>query len=179
MIFASLQGAGKWQSRGQWLNKCVKCTIGLLGICRRYSFPVQSSKSLLVLGSTVIIGIGVHMCFEMGPLLRRKERSVYSWSLLVYWGVTCHWLTNQSVAVNCYWPCPARQFLVPRSTGLMNKYCFLTVMRARLFTLSYPFLSESESELLYDWRFTGVHLDDKPIETHDRNIIFFLTEPLR
>jgi hypothetical protein len=37
MIFVSFQGAGKWLSRKQWLNKCVKCTRGLLGKCRRRS----------------------------------------------------------------------------------------------------------------------------------------------
>jgi hypothetical protein len=31
MIFASFQGAGKWPSRRQWFNKCVKCTKDLLG----------------------------------------------------------------------------------------------------------------------------------------------------
>jgi hypothetical protein len=42
MIFASLQSAGKWPSRRQWLNICVECTRGLVGRCRRHSFGMPS-----------------------------------------------------------------------------------------------------------------------------------------
>jgi hypothetical protein len=42
MIFASFQDFGKWDSRRQWLNKCVKCTNGRLGSCLRHSFGMPS-----------------------------------------------------------------------------------------------------------------------------------------
>jgi hypothetical protein len=38
ITFASFQGFGKCNSRRQWLNKCVRCIIGLLGRCLRHSF---------------------------------------------------------------------------------------------------------------------------------------------
>jgi hypothetical protein len=40
---ASYQGFGKWDSRMQWLNKCVRRTNGLLGICSAVCFRVQNS----------------------------------------------------------------------------------------------------------------------------------------
>jgi hypothetical protein len=40
--FVSLQDFGKWDSRRQWLNTCVKCTSGLLGRCLRHSFGIPS-----------------------------------------------------------------------------------------------------------------------------------------
>jgi hypothetical protein len=42
MTFASFQGFGKWDSRRQWLNKCVKFTNDLLGRCLRHSFGKPS-----------------------------------------------------------------------------------------------------------------------------------------
>jgi hypothetical protein len=39
IIFASFQDVGKWESRRQWLIRCVKCTEGLLG---SYSFGMPS-----------------------------------------------------------------------------------------------------------------------------------------
>jgi hypothetical protein len=92
-------------------------------------------------------------------------------------GEVCHWLTNESVPGNCYWPCSERRFLVPRSKGLMNKYYFLRDLSARLSTLlSHPFLSESESELLYDWRFTADQfvLVTSPLRLKTSNFIFQL-----
>jgi hypothetical protein len=44
MILASIQGAGTWPSRRQWLNKCIKCTKGLLGRWRRHSFGMPSKS---------------------------------------------------------------------------------------------------------------------------------------
>jgi hypothetical protein len=38
MISASFQGARKSPSSRQWLNKCIKCTRGIPGRCRRHSF---------------------------------------------------------------------------------------------------------------------------------------------
>jgi hypothetical protein len=42
MIFASFQDLGKWDSRRQWLNKCVKCTNGRLGRYLMHSFGMPS-----------------------------------------------------------------------------------------------------------------------------------------
>jgi hypothetical protein len=42
MIFASFHGARNWLGRKQWLSTCVKCTRGLTGRCRRHSFGVPS-----------------------------------------------------------------------------------------------------------------------------------------
>jgi hypothetical protein len=42
MMFASFQDFGKWDSRRQWLNKCVKCTNGRPGRCPRHSFGMPS-----------------------------------------------------------------------------------------------------------------------------------------
>jgi hypothetical protein len=42
MNFSSFQDFGKWESRRQWLNKCVKCTNGRLGRCLRHSFGMPS-----------------------------------------------------------------------------------------------------------------------------------------
>jgi hypothetical protein len=36
--FSTFEGGGKWPSRRQWLNKCVKCTRYLLGRWRRHPF---------------------------------------------------------------------------------------------------------------------------------------------
>jgi hypothetical protein len=43
IIFASFQDFGKWDSRRQWLNKCVTCISGLLGRCLRHLFGMPSS----------------------------------------------------------------------------------------------------------------------------------------
>jgi hypothetical protein len=43
MALASFQDLGKWDSRRQWLNKCVRCTSGLHGRCLRHSFGIPSS----------------------------------------------------------------------------------------------------------------------------------------
>jgi hypothetical protein len=42
MIFASFQDFGKCANQRQWLNKCVKCTSGLLGRCLRHLFGIPS-----------------------------------------------------------------------------------------------------------------------------------------
>jgi hypothetical protein len=42
IIFASFQDFGKWASRWQWLNTCVKWTKGRLGRCLRHSFGMPS-----------------------------------------------------------------------------------------------------------------------------------------
>jgi hypothetical protein len=42
MIFASFQDFGKWGSRKQWLNKCVKCNNGRLGSHLRHTFGMPS-----------------------------------------------------------------------------------------------------------------------------------------
>jgi hypothetical protein len=42
MIYTSFQGAWRWLSRKQWLNKRVKCIRDLLGRCRRHSFGIPS-----------------------------------------------------------------------------------------------------------------------------------------
>jgi hypothetical protein len=42
ITFASFQDVGKWDSRRQWLNKCVKCTNGLLERYLRRSFGMPS-----------------------------------------------------------------------------------------------------------------------------------------
>jgi hypothetical protein len=42
MTFASFQDCGKWDSRRQWLNNCVKCTNCLLEWCLRYLFGMSS-----------------------------------------------------------------------------------------------------------------------------------------
>jgi hypothetical protein len=39
----SFKDSGKWDSRRQRINKCVRCTSGLLGRCLRHSFGVPSS----------------------------------------------------------------------------------------------------------------------------------------
>jgi hypothetical protein len=61
-------------------------------------------------------------CFKIGPLLRREEESVCYWSLPLYWGVTHHWITEQSTLVNCCWPSAAWWFLVPSTTRLMTMF---------------------------------------------------------
>jgi hypothetical protein len=38
----SFQEFGKWDSRRQWLNKCVRCTSGLIGRCLRHLFGIPS-----------------------------------------------------------------------------------------------------------------------------------------
>jgi hypothetical protein len=43
MNFALFQGVEKWDSRVQWLNKCVRCTSDILGRCLRHSFRIPSS----------------------------------------------------------------------------------------------------------------------------------------
>jgi hypothetical protein len=43
ITFASFQNFGKWDSRRQWLNKCVRCTSDFLGRCLRHSFGIPSS----------------------------------------------------------------------------------------------------------------------------------------
>jgi hypothetical protein len=43
ITFASSQGFGKCDSRGQLLNKWVKCTNGRLGRCLRHSFEMSST----------------------------------------------------------------------------------------------------------------------------------------
>jgi hypothetical protein len=47
IILTSFQGAGKWQSQRQWLNKCVMWTRDLLGKCLRYSFGLPSIPQAL------------------------------------------------------------------------------------------------------------------------------------
>jgi hypothetical protein len=42
--FTSFQGFGKWNSRRQWLNKCVRCTSGVLGRFLRHSFGILPSS---------------------------------------------------------------------------------------------------------------------------------------
>jgi hypothetical protein len=42
MIFVSFQDFAKWNSRRQWLNKCVKCTNVRLGRCLMHSFGMPS-----------------------------------------------------------------------------------------------------------------------------------------
>jgi hypothetical protein len=69
------------------------------------SQPLQSSKLLLALASTVVLGFGPRQdpwpyicpfhaftCFEMGPPLWQEEESVYYWSL----PATGEWLNNHS-----------------------------------------------------------------------------------
>jgi hypothetical protein len=41
--FVSFQGFGIWDSRRQWLNKCVRCISGLIGRWLRHSFGIPSS----------------------------------------------------------------------------------------------------------------------------------------
>jgi hypothetical protein len=43
IILLPSKGFGKWDSRRQWLNKCVRCTNGLLGRCLRHSFGIPWS----------------------------------------------------------------------------------------------------------------------------------------
>jgi hypothetical protein len=47
IILASFQDAGKWQSRRQWLNKCVMWTRDLLGRCLRHSLGMPSIPQAL------------------------------------------------------------------------------------------------------------------------------------
>jgi hypothetical protein len=42
IAFVYFQGFGKWNSRRQWLNKCVRYTSGRLGRCLRHSFGIPS-----------------------------------------------------------------------------------------------------------------------------------------
>jgi hypothetical protein len=42
ITLASFQDDGKYESRKQWLNKCVRCTRGLLRRCRSHSFGMSS-----------------------------------------------------------------------------------------------------------------------------------------
>jgi hypothetical protein len=42
IIFASIQGVGKWEIRRQWLIKWVKCTNSLFGRCLRHLFEIPS-----------------------------------------------------------------------------------------------------------------------------------------
>jgi hypothetical protein len=43
ITFDSFQNFGKWGSRKQWLNKCVRCATGLLEKCLRHLFRIRSS----------------------------------------------------------------------------------------------------------------------------------------
>jgi hypothetical protein len=90
------------------------------------SSPVKSSKLLLALASTVILGFGplqdpcpyfclfeTFVCLEMGPPFWQGEGSDYCWSLRLYWGVTlilAHSLTHSlthclSNGVDCHSVC--------------------------------------------------------------------------
>jgi hypothetical protein len=44
ITFVSFQGFEKWDSKRQWLNKCVRCISGLFGRCLRHSFGIPSSQ---------------------------------------------------------------------------------------------------------------------------------------
>jgi hypothetical protein len=46
--FASFQGIGKWDSRRQWLNKCVNSSSGRFGRCLRHSFGILSTFSISI-----------------------------------------------------------------------------------------------------------------------------------
>jgi hypothetical protein len=71
------------------------------GMNNSQSSPVQASKLLMALNSTVVLGFGprrnpwpyicyfqTFTCFEMGPSFWQEEGSDYYWSFPVCWGVT-------------------------------------------------------------------------------------------
>jgi hypothetical protein len=69
MTFTSFQDFGKWDSRRQWLNKCVKCTNGLLGRCLRHLFGMPSIPQAFPNFKKLIIFCKSHGLILSGTLL--------------------------------------------------------------------------------------------------------------
>jgi hypothetical protein len=71
ITFASFQGFRKWDSRMQWLNKCVRCTNGLLGRCLRHWFGIPSSPQVFLSFSEVCHRV---LPFPMGSRLQMQAK---------------------------------------------------------------------------------------------------------
>jgi hypothetical protein len=64
----------KWDSRRQWLNKCARCTSGLLGQCLRYSFGIPSSpQALLNFNDYKFLYVTGSSFFQRGVLYRCEQ----------------------------------------------------------------------------------------------------------
>jgi hypothetical protein len=79
MTFASFQGFGKWDSRRQWLNKCAKCTKGLVGRCLRHSFGMLSIPQAFLNFKEFINFYKSHGLIFLGGLL--STGSSRAWTL--------------------------------------------------------------------------------------------------
>jgi hypothetical protein len=63
MNFAFFQDFGKWDSRRQWLNKCIKCTNGRLGRYLMYSFVMPSTSRNLLNSVSHMVLFSLRACF--------------------------------------------------------------------------------------------------------------------
>jgi hypothetical protein len=70
--FASFQDFGKRDSRRQWLNKCVKCTNGLLERCLRHPFGMPPIPQAF-LDFKELVSISHMVLFSQGACCVRLE----------------------------------------------------------------------------------------------------------
>jgi hypothetical protein len=98
MTFASFQRFGKWDSRRQWLNKCVKCTNGRFGRCLRHSFRMPPIPQDFLNFKELISFCKSHGLILSGGLLSTASSRV--WTLA---STRRSWFSShKSWFVNCF-----------------------------------------------------------------------------
>jgi hypothetical protein len=65
MTSASFQSFGKWDSRRQWLNKCVRCTSGLLGIFLEDYWGIGSEYHQVHKRFSISINLIIYVCHKV------------------------------------------------------------------------------------------------------------------
>jgi hypothetical protein len=117
IYFASFQAFRKWDSRRQWLNKCVRCTSCFLGRCLRHSLEIPSSPQ-------AFLNFNVCMSHDLTfPHRVSSADASRAWTLVsIYcsWFLShrswdLNWFSKQSTVVLAFW---FRCYVIPKGPSV-------------------------------------------------------------